>query len=322
MEGATESRVVVTGANGFVGQGLCRRLMRDGHTVLGSVRSAQAARYLPEGTTPVMVRDVHSVGAWEAVFSRGVSAVVHLIARAHHTEDGSSERLEKEYRHVNVDITKAVVEACWSADIRQLVYVSSIKVAGEGRDRPYAEDDEPCPTTVYGRTKLEAEHVVGEFGGPGRRVATIMRPPLVYGRGVQGNFERLVSWIRRGVPLPLGLVRARRGLIALENLCDAAACAIDHPGADGTFHVADSEELEVRELVRRLGDAVGRRARLVPVPLSLLDFSGRLLWASAEVHRLTSPLRLSTEKIKSALGWYPPLDVNSALRRAVGGDAT
>lgn len=315
--GATKSRLLVTGANGFVGQGVCRRLAQDGFAVLGAVRSKRAAATLPQGVTPVVVEGGPATAGWEAALEDDISAVVHLIARAHHIGDEDGEQLEEQYRSVNVDITRALVEACATAGVGQLVYMSSIKAAGEGKEGWYTEADEPRPATVYGRTKLEAEHLVAEFGQGGGRTATIIRPPLVYGPGARGNFERLVSLVERGVPLPLGLARARRSLIALENLCDAVSSAIGHEQAQGIFHVADAEALEVRELIRRLADALGRSARLVPVPVRLLESTGALLGRSAEVQRLTRPLLVSTEKFRSTLQWDPPVDVDTALRQAV-----
>lgn len=309
-------RVVVTGANGFVGRATCRRLLAAGADVWGCVRRADAIGGLPAGVRASVVRDVHDTAAWSDVI-RDADAVVHLIARTHMTDDGPGAL--PEYRRTNVEITRALLAAAIERRVPRFVFTSSIKAVGEGASHAYDETT-PCnPADPYGVTKREAELLVhGECWGT-ETTATVVRPPLVYGPGVGGNLARLIRAVDRGMPLPLGRIGSRRSLIHVDNLADALVRVAAHPHAAGrTLHVADDgSPPTVRELVERIAHHLGRSARLLPVPSTMLRVAGRLLRKSSEVERLVGSLVISTRVIRSRLGWAPPVDAEEGLRETV-----
>jgi nucleoside-diphosphate-sugar epimerase len=299
--------VAVLGANGFVGRRVVRDLQAAGLAVRPVVRS-EAARATVDG--PDVHVHVLGPGGWEAALE-GCDSVVHLVARTHQLHEAPGPSLERAYREVNVDLTRDVLQAAQAAGLRRVVYMSSIKAMGESRSEPYTETDRCRPQDAYGRTKLAAEQLVQAS----LLEHVVLRPPLVYGPGAAGNVSRLVTALRRGLPLPLGRADARRSLIAVANLADAvrAVLAAPQPPRD-VYLVADAEVLSVRELVEALAAGVGRPARLLPAPGVVLRGAGRLLGRSDEVDRLLRPLVLDTSRLRRELDWAPPMRAADALR--------
>lgn len=305
--------IAVTGANGFVGQAVLRRLAEYGHDAAGIVRRAQPAPIARE-----WVFDATDFAGIDTAWPDWLrcDAMIHLAARVHVMDDLDSDPMAA-YRHTNVDGTLRVAEAARRAGARRFVYASSIKAVGEsslGRE-PLGERDEPRPDDPYGRSKLEAEHALREFGARSGMEIVVVRPPLVYGPGVRANFLRLMDAVSKGVPLPLGAVHARRSLIFVDNLADALVrCAVDTAAAGETFHVADGRDPGVAELVRLIAAALHVRPHLIPVPAAWLRAAGRLTGRSAQIDRLAGELRLDTTHIRDVLGWHPPFDLEAGLR--------
>jgi nucleoside-diphosphate-sugar epimerase len=199
--------------------------------------------------------------------------------------------------------------------VRRMLLVSSIKVNGEGAERPYTEADSPQPGDPYGISKWEAEQALTEIGGRSAMQWGILRPPLVYGPGVGGNFLALLAAVARGLPLPVGAIHNRRSLIYVGNLVDAIRVCLVHPrAANELFLVSDGEDLSSPDLVKRLAEAMDRQARIVPVPLWLLRAAGILAGRQAAVGRLTGSLSVDIARLRGALGWRPPCAVNESLR--------
>lgn len=304
--------VAVTGANGFVGRALCRRLQQDGLRVRAVVRRREAAALVPADEVAV-VEGVNRPDAWVTALA-GADAVAHLIALTH--ERAASTSALSEYRAVNVDITASVVAASQRVGVGRLLYVSSVKAVGEGAAVPYTEAT-PChPVDAYGQTKREAEEVV-QAGSDGVE-SVILRPPLVHGPGVRGNLLRLLRAVDKGRPLPVGAVRARRSLVGVDNLAAAASATLTHPAAAGElFFVTDGDAPQVRELVVALAELMQRRARLVPVPPSVLRATATLLRRGDLAERLVGDLVVDDRKIRTTLGWEPPLTLRDGLARTV-----
>jgi nucleoside-diphosphate-sugar epimerase len=306
------SRVLVTGASGFVGRSLCRALTAEGHAVTALVRQPGSCR--------AGVREwVHDSGNFEDVSAAWPQdlqpdCVVHLAARAHVMHDTAADP-ETAFRLINVAGTMNVVEAAQRRGARRFVFVSSVKAQAEiDPGRPLREDDPPCPQDAYGRSKAEAEQSLARYGAETGMEIVVVRPPLVYGAEVRANFLRLMDGIAKGVPLPLGVIEARRSVVYVENLADALMhCAIDPRAAGGCFNVADDTSLTVAELARTLGRLLGKPARLVPVPASWLYVAGRLTGRLPEVERLIGSLRLDTSHIRNELGWQPPYSTDDGL---------
>ncbi len=260
-----------------------------------------------------MVGDIGPATDWRQAL-QGIDAIVHLAARVHVMRDDSSDPLA-EHRRVNRDGTRRLAEQAARAGVRRLVFLSTVKVHGERSvDRPFTEDDDPSPQDPYAISKWEAEQALHEVASRARLETVVLRPPLVYGPDVKGNFLTLLNLCRKGVPLPIGSVRNRRSLLAVGNLADAIRACVAAPAAAGqAFLVRDGEDLATPELVRRIGRALGRPARLVPVPVPLLRLAGMTPGLGGTIGRLLDSLAVDDRKLRRTLGWTPPLTMEAAL---------
>lgn len=300
--------ILVTGATGFVGQALCAQLR------LRELPFRAASRRAAQGCVAVGTLDAHT--DWTEAL-RGVDRVVHLAARVHVMDEQAADPLA-EFRRANVDATERLARQAAAAGVRRFVFLSSIKVNGEGTQpgRPFTADDPPAPQDPYGISKLEAEQALQRVAAETGMQVCIIRPPLVYGPGVRANFRSMMRWVARGVPLPLGAVRNQRSLVALDNLVDLIITCLDHPGAANQVLLAgDGEDLSTPQLLRRVAQALDTRARLVAVPPGLLQFLAGLAGRRAVVDRLCGSLQLDIGKTRRLLQWTPPVGIDTALRR-------
>ncbi len=309
---------LVTGANGFVGSALCARLRKDGAPVRGAVRSSNVR---PGGTEGVTIDGLASDTDWSEAL-KNVEQVVHLAARVHVMNDNSSDPLA-EFRRVNVEGTAALARQAAVAGVRRFVFLSSVKVNGEFTEvgEPFSADDLPAPEDPYGVSKYEAEQLLRQIAAETGMEVVIIRPPLVYGPGVKANFESMMRWLARGVPLPLAAVtRNRRSLVALDNLVDLIVTCLNHPAAaNQTFLVSDGEDLSTAQLLKRMGAAMGHPARLFYVPPALLKLGATVLNKPGIYQRLYGSLQLDIAKTRQLLGWTPPVSLDEGLRRAAEG---
>ncbi|SOD98809.1 NAD-dependent epimerase/dehydratase family protein [Caenispirillum bisanense] len=311
-------RVVVTGAAGFVGRALCARLAADGWQVTALVR--RPSPDLPAGVAARVVGDLAAPDADLAALVAGADAVAHLAAKVHVMRPTPAD--EADFRRVNTDLTRRLAEAAAAAGVRRFLFLSTIKVNGDGTapGRPYRADDPPAPTDAYGRSKAEAEAALAAVAAahPGFETVVI-RPPVVYGPGVAANIAALARLCDTGLPLPFGATRNARSLISVDNLTDAAAVALAAPAAgQRTYLVRDGEDVSTGELIRRLRRAQGRPARLVPVPQGAMTAALRLLGRGALADRLFGSLTVDDGPIRAELGWQPPLTLDQGLARMLG----
>jgi UDP-glucose 4-epimerase len=318
MSAAPLNRTLVTGATGFVGRAVVDRLVRDGTPVTAAVRRDPTTRI---GIREVRVGDLGPTTDWTAALE-GCDAVVHCAARVHVMSDASADPLAA-YRMANVEGSVALAKQAAAAGVRRFVFISSIKVNGEGTalGKPYRASDRPEPVDPYGISKLEAELALQALAATGAIELVIIRPPLVYGPGVKANFLSMARWIARGVPLPFGGVNAnRRSFVALENLVDLIVTCLKHPDAVGqVFLVSDGEDLSTSELLRRTARALGVSSRLVPVPSALLAFGASAVGRRDLWQRLGGTLQVDATPTRARLGWTPPVTVDAGLRAAVEG---
>nr|WP_244406393.1 SDR family oxidoreductase [Thioalkalivibrio sp. K90mix] len=312
-------RVLVTGATGFVGGAVVERLASEGPCV--PVAGCRRRSVLvPEGVelavTPSLGPDADWIGALQ-----GVEVVVHAAARVHVMDEPEADPLEA-FRRVNVEGTLRLARQAADAGVRRFVFVSSVKVNGEDTSsrQPFRETDASAPEDPYGVSKREAEDGLRALSAETGLEVVIIRPPLVYGPGVGANFGSLLRWVNKGVPLPLGAVtQNRRSLVALDNLVDLIVTCLDHPAAAGeTFLVADGEDVSTAGLLRKVGDALERPARLVPVPVWMLRAGAAALGKREMARRLLGSLQVDASKAREVLGWTPPVSLDEGLRRAVG----
>jgi len=311
-------RVLVTGANGFIGRALCADLSSRGYRVLAAVRKKTDVDQ-PAAVQHVVIGDIDEHTDWTAALS-GVDCVVHLAARVHFMRETAADPLA-EYRRANVAFTLNLARQAVSSGVRRFVFVSSVKVNGEGTPvgQPFTADDLPRPLDPYGVSKLEAEQALAQLAGHTALEVAIIRPVLVYGPGVKANFHEMMRWLLKGFPLPLGALHNRRSLVALDNLIDCIATCIHHPAAaNQIFLVSDGEDLTVTGLLQRTAVAFGCPARLLPVPFFVLRMAGRILNKEAVVQRLCDTLQVDIEKTRRLLAWEPPVTVDAALAKTVG----
>ena len=306
-------RVVVTGAGGFVGGHVVDRFAEDGWDVIAVAR--------PGGSTPlgrgpsvsVLECDLARPDSLRKVLREG-DVVIHLAGRAHVMHERAADPLAA-FRAANVVPTQSVCEAAARARAAHFLFVSSAKVFGEGRDRPYTLEDPSAPVEPYGVSKAEAERVVRRAGESGAFAWTILRPPFVYGPGGKGNFPRLISLARLSmrVPLPLASIGNRRSIVFVGNLVDLMLRVARHASSCGVLLPTDARDVSTPELLREIAIAAGSRARLFPCPRMLLGAGGRLIGRSAEIERLTESLRLDSRHLHQLLGWHPPFSLEHAL---------
>jgi UDP-glucose 4-epimerase len=303
-------QVLITGASGFVGSALVSELSGAGHTVIPAVRRAAG---LPN---EVLVGEIGPATEWGRALA-GTEAVVHLAARVHVMRDEASDPLA-EFRKVNTEGTLNLARQAAQAGVKRFVFISTIKVNGEGRDAPYRETDVPAPEDPYALSKWEAEQGLHRIAQETGLEVVILRPPLVYGPGVKANFLRLIQTVARGWPLPLGAIRNRRSLLYLGNFVDAIRLCVEYPGAAGqTFLLDDGEAVSTPELIRALASAMGQPSRLLAVPVGVLETAGILLGKRAAVERLTGSLHVDSSAIRSRLGWVPPNTLQQGLAATV-----
>ena len=317
--GSSPRCVLVTGATGFVGGAMSARLRREGVLVRTGVRHVCAA--VPLGVQPYLVPDLNASADWSGALA-GVDAVVHCAARVHVMHDQAQDPLA-EFRRVNVEGTLRLAQQAAAAGVRRFVYLSSIKVNGESTapGHAFCADDLAAPQDPYGKSKWETEQALQALAALLPMELVIVRPPLVYGPGVQANFAALMRWVQRGWPLPLAALQNRRSLVARDNLVDLLCLCLRHPAAAGqVFLVSDGEDVSTPELVRRLAQAMGRSAHLWPVPVAWLECAGALLGRRAAVQRLCSCLQVDIEKTRRLLGWQPPIGMGQGLQQAVQGE--
>ena len=306
------SRILITGATGFVGAAVIAALRAGGHTLSGTTRSADRPQG-PDGVPLYRVPDFSEPIDWSR-FVAGADVVVHLAARAHVMGEGGTQALDL-YRATNRDGSRRLAEAAAAAGVKRFVFMSSIKAVGEETFGVPLNEQSPCvPEDAYGISKWEAEQTLAEVAARTGLELVILRPPLVYGPNVRGNLLALLKACARGWPLPLGGIDNRRSLVSTANLASAVATsAADARAAGQTFFVSDGADVSTADLVRRLAFAMGREPRLLSMPAPLLSLARRLPGIGPKVRRLTGSLQIDSQAIRAVLDWVPPLSLDAGL---------
>lgn len=311
-------RVLVTGGAGFVGQALVSALMAETNiSVRATVR--HIGRNIGLADVDVFTADISPQTDWSEVLT-DVEVIAHTAARVHIMHDEVEDPMI-EYRRINVDGTLNLAQQAAAAGIKRFIFISSIKVNGESTRAgcAYTADDVAAPVDAYSISKSEAEAGLRLLSYETGMEVVIIRPPLVYGPGVKGNFSSLLRWVARGLPLPLGAATTnRRSLVGLDNLISLILTCVDNPkAANQTFLVSDGEDLSTADLLQRIGGALNRPTYLLPVPIRILHIASRLLGKRSIAERLLGSLQVDISKTCSLLNWYPPVSVDEGLRRAV-----
>jgi len=305
-------RVFITGANGFVGRFLCQFLVETGHKVVAAVRT------LPKKPFQKMVEVavIGNIGPetdW-ADLLRGQAVVIHLAGRAH-ANDKRNLNIDALYYSVNVEGTICLAKASLTAGVKRFIYLSSIKAMCEGSgNRALIESMVPEPEDIYGKTKREAELGLLEVVNNAVMGALILRPPLIYGPGVKGNFLSLMLACNRGFPFPLKNIKNKRSFLYLGNLVEALSLLVEVKNiANGIFLISDSDSISTPELIRRISFSLGRPSRLYPFPIWLLHLFGLICGKPGAITRLVGTLEIDASELKKTLGWTPSFNMIQGL---------
>jgi len=309
--------ILVTGATGFVGSAVVQRLV-----VAQKYRVCAAVRKL-SGGLPSEVLQIQTGGLsvttdyTEAL--QGVDVVVHAAARVHIMDDDVRDPLA-EFRKVNVEGTLNLARQAADGGVKRFVFISSIKVNGKSTQlgQPFTPEDSITTQDPYALSKWEAEQGLFEIAEHSGMEIVVIRPALIYGEGVKANFAKMIQVVAKGLPLPLGAVHNKRSLVALDNLVDFIILCTQHPkAANEVFLISDGEDVSTTELIQKIGKALGKPARLIPVPVSLMTFTAKLVGKEGVAERLFGSLQVDSSKARELLGWQPVVTMDKQLKKTV-----
>ena len=308
-------KILVTGANGFIGTQLSKTLANSGHEVRNTARS-----FAPNSPTTreLIICDLESADNLDHL-TTGCDAIVHLAGRAHVMSDdpATSESL---YLSANVDVTKKLAQSASRTGVKRMILMSSVKVNGESTtiDTPFTSQDAPNPQDPYGRSKTQAEQALWDVASTSELEGIVIRPPLVYGPGVRANFASLIGIVNRGIPLPLGSINNKRSFVSIDNLIDCIATALQSSNAAGqTLMVSDGNDLTTPELIRSIASALRKSPKLFPFPSALLKLAATTAGKRGAYDRLCGSLTVDIALTKQKLSWTPPFTVQDSLQRTV-----
>lgn len=335
-------KVVLTGATGFVGSALSNALLAGEHAVTALVRSQSTQ--LPEPVRQVVVGDLADATASPsgdehtqprshpdtdtetstsptalATVLTQTDVVIHVAARVHVMNDKSANPLA-EFRRINTAATLALARQAADAGVKRFIFLSTVKVHGESTDErgPFSESDKCNPTDPYAISKWEAEQALMDLSRTTGMEVVIIRPPLIYGPGVKGNFASMLHWVNRGIPLPLGKAKNQRSLLALDNLVSFIGLCLDKPeAANQVYLLSDGEDVSTAELITKIADAQHKKARLLPVPVCFMQVVAGLLGKQAVVQRILGSLQIDSSKARYQLGWRPVVTLAKQLKKCV-----
>lgn len=305
------SRILVTGASGFIGRHLCSRLLHEGHELTALSRSGTN---FPNATNITL--DL-TRGGDLSLNLKNVDVIIHLAARVHKIKEPIHDR-QNDYTIVNKDVTSQLATLSAINGVRRFIYISSIGVNGNHTliDKPFTEEDLPNPHDLYSISKYEAEKALVILREKTAMEIVILRPPSVYGPGGMENFTRLVRLIHTRIPLPFRYVHNNRSFIYVENLVDAIIlCAITKKTLNDTYLVSDDKDLSTPQLINQIAITLNISVHLFSFPLGIIRLALRVFSKEHVFDRFTSSLRIDTSKIRNELGWTPPYSVEEGLKR-------
>jgi len=310
-------RVLITGANGFVGRTVVDSLLASNYSVKAAVRNR--VNSLPESVIQIEIGDLSETTDWADTFV-DIDIVIHTAARVHIMDDDVADPL-KEFRKVNVQATHDLASKAAADGVKRFIFLSSIKVNGESTklNHPFKASDELFPTDPYGLSKYEAEKALLEIAKNSEMEVVIIRPPLVYGPGVKANFASMLKFMNKELPLPLGAIYNKRSFIALENLVSLithCTCIEKTPrAANQIFLISDDEDVSTSELLKKVAKALGKKAWLIPIPVSIMSFLAKIIGKSDVANRLFSSLQADSSKARELLSWKPIITMDEQLKK-------
>ena len=308
------SKILITGASGFIGQALLKRLTRDHLTVRCILRQQnQNFNHIEHILMPSMSES----NDWRRALE-GCDIVIHLAARVHVMHEDSKDPLS-EFRKTNVVLTTNLARQAAALGVKRFIFLSSVKVNGEGtRHNVFNESQAANPQDPYAISKWEAEEALRHLSKKTDMEVVIIRPPLVYGPGVKANFLKMMRYLQRGVPLPLGNIQNKRSLVGLNNLVDFIVTCVSHPkAANQTFLISDDDDISTSNLLRLISKVMDKRPRLIPIPSKLLFWLFSMIGRGDFAERLLGSLEVDISKAKKLLSWSPPTTMEDELKETV-----
>ncbi|WP_019026742.1 UDP-glucose 4-epimerase family protein [Colwellia piezophila] len=307
--------ILLTGANGFLGKPLLKELINNSYTVTASSRRISL---LPSGCTGFGIVNIDSKTNWSSVLSQQ-DIVIHCAARVHVMDEKSSNPLE-EFREVNTRGTINLAKQAANAGVKRFIFISSIKVGGESSllGTPLTEDSKYVPDDPYGLSKYEAEQQLLELAKNSAMEVVIIRPTLIYGPGVKANFETMMNWASKPIPLPFGAITNKRSLVSIDNLISLIEVCLTHPNAKNEiFYVNDDNDVSTSDLLRKLYRSFSNKTPLIPMPMSLISLLFKLIGKGGYSARLLGSLQVDISKAKTLLNWTPPYSVDDSIDKTV-----
>ena len=304
--------VFVTGVTGFLGKRLIRKISKDTNlSVTGSTHN----KYIFPTSSPFKYGNLDGDFDWSHLL-KNQEVVIHTAGRAHVMGKETITSFN-EYQKVNFHGTLNLASQAAMSGVKRFIFISSVKVNGEKTniDKPFTELDKPNPIDGYSFSKWEAEKCLEKISKKSGMEFVIIRPALIYGPEVKGNFKNIIDLIKKGIPLPLGKINNKRSFIAIDNLIDLIVVCIRHPRASNqVFLAADGHDLSTSELIRKLTSLADRRLFLIPIPIILLKIIALFFRKKSMVDRLTQSLQVDISKSETLLNWKPPVSINEGLR--------
>jgi len=299
-------KILVTGANGFIGKALCSYLENQHHSVVRAVRNAK-------DNTETEIGFINADTDWSLPLG-GCDYVVHLAARVHKKDQGNFDV----YKQVNSDAAINLAMQANSCGVKRFIFISSVSIYGHERSQAYKEDDPHNAVSAYGKSKAHAEDALYAYCKNTNMEITILRPPMVYGPEVGANFLKLLNLVRTGAPLPFAGIHNKRSLLYIGNLIDAVEVCLTHQNAaNRTFNVSDLEDYSTEELVRQIASIMGKSERLFYMPTSLLYTLARIIRKEDVARKLLGSFRIDCSLIKQELGWHPPYSIIKGIEASV-----
>lgn len=318
------NQILVTGANGFIGKALVTSLCQQGYAVRATVRSELAKSQLNEyknayGLNTLTICNLGELSAktdWCTALEN-IDIVIHCAARAHILRETSTHPLDA-FRQANTQVTENLAKQALAQGIKRFIFLSSIGVLGNNTyATPFTDASVPNPQAPYAQAKWEAEQALNALPNTMDRV--IIRPPVVYGPGVGGNFAKLLALVNKNIPLPFGAIKNKRQFIGIDNLVSFIHACITHPQAlNATFVVADNEVISTTQLLRNVAFIMGKKTILLPIPHKLLAWAFKTLGKSKIAGQVLGNLEITSVNADQLLNWTPPFTMNEQLLKLSG----
>lgn len=314
----SKKTVLVTGATGFIGQQVIHDIRGTNHIQVRLAIRASSVAKVDSNEETIVIPDINGTTNWTDAL-KNCDVIIHTAARVHVIREYAANPLEQ-FREVNVEGTINLARQAAQHGVKRFIFVSSIKVNGEetGVNHPFCAEDKPAPEDPYGISKYEAEQGLLELSKKTPMEIVIIRPTMVYGSGVKGNFPRMMNCLNWGLPLPLKSIQNKRSFVSVYNLSSLIIKCIDHPNAaNQIFLVSDNEDLSTAELLRKTANAMNKPVHLIPLPYWILNIVATLLGQQTTIRRLCHSLQVDIRKTMALLDWKPEMTVDEGLYKTI-----